>query len=223
MSQPQPPSSFMKSSANALDVLYLDNHLLAVNKPAGLLTQPTTSDAPDLETQAKAFLKQKFKKEGNVFLHPIHRLDKPVSGIVLFARSSKALSRLNAQMRQKTIQKTYFAKVEGHLKSSSGTLKHTLSHASHRAQVSPSGKEALLSYTVLKTYPHSTLVTITLHTGRYHQIRAQFAHSGHPIVGDAKYGSTQKSPSIALHHGIFTFEHPISKESITLKSKCPFA
>ena len=212
----------MKCSAKDLEVLYLDNHLLAVNKPPGLLTQPTTTGAPDLETLAKAWIKKKFEKKGNVFLHPIHRLDKPVSGIVLFARTSKALSRLNAQMRQKTLHKVYFAKVEGHLTSPNGTLKHTLTHGSHKALLSPSGKEALLSYTTLKTYPHSTLIEIVLHTGRYHQIRAQWGHSGHPIVGDLKYGSTQKASRIALHHGRLTFAHPISKHQLTITSKFYF-
>ena len=209
----------MKSSDKELEILYLDNHLLAVNKPAGLLTQPNNTDAPSLESLAKAYLKKKFKKNGNVFLHSVHRLDKPVSGIVLFARTSKALSRLNAQMRNKAIQKIYFAQVEGHLKSLNGTLKHTLAHGSHRARLSPTGKEALLSYTICKTYANSTLVEIDLQTGRYHQIRAQFAHIGHPIVGDTTYGSTQKSSRISLHHGKMIFEHPISKEKITITSK----
>ena len=215
----RPKNAFSKETLN---VLYLDNHLLAVNKPAGLLTQPNNTDAPSLESLAKAYLKKKFKKKGSVFLHSIHRLDKPVSGIVLFARTSKALSRLNSQMRKKNIQKIYFAKVEGHLKSPTGTLKHTLSPGSHRAHLSPSGKEALLTYTIRKTTAHSTLVEIDLQTGRYHQIRAQFAHIGHPIVGDIKYGSTQKSSRIALHHGKITFEHPISKEKLTITSKPHF-
>ena len=207
----------MKFSVKDLEIIYLDNHLLAINKPPGLLTQPNASDASDLETLGKTYLKKKFKKKGNVFLHPIHRLDKLVSGIVLFARSSKALSRLNSQMRRKAIQKTYFAKVEGHLTPLSGTLKHTLVHGSHRAYVKASGKEAVLSYTVCKTDTHSTLIEIELHTGRYHQIRAQFAHIGHPIVGDTKYGSTHKESRIALHHSKIIFHHPVSQEQLILK------
>ncbi|NGX50756.1 MAG: Ribosomal large subunit pseudouridine synthase C [Chlamydiae bacterium] len=212
-------SSDKEINIKELDVLYLDNHLLAVNKPAGLLTQPNNSDAPDLETAAKAWLKKKFNKKGNVFLHPIHRLDKPVSGIVLFARTSKALSRLNSQMREKTIEKIYLARVEGHLKAKAASLKHTLTHGDHRAHLSPEGKEAHLSYTVCKSDAHSTLVEITLHTGRYHQIRIQFASIGHPIVGDIKYGSTQEAPRIALHHSKLIFDHPISKDKITITSK----
>ena len=212
----------MKSLDNVLEVLYLDNHLLAVNKPAGLLTQPNDTDNPDLETQAKAWIKEKFQKKGNVFLHPIHRLDKPVSGIVLFARTSKALSRLNAQMRQKAIQKIYFAQVEGHLSSDKGELRHTLSHEAYHAKVSSQGKEAHLSYRVLYADAQSTFVEIDLHTGRYHQIRAQFSYIGHPIVGDIKYGSIHKTPRIALHHMKSLFEHPISKEQVTLISPCDF-
>jgi 23S rRNA pseudouridine1911/1915/1917 synthase len=209
----------MKSSANALEILYEDNHLLAANKPAGLLTQPNEDSTDSLEEQGKAYLKKKYHKKGNVFLHPIHRLDKPVSGIVLFARTSKALSRLNAEMRARTLTKIYTAKVEGHLKKKSGELRHYLTHGSHRAHVSKSGKKAILSYTVKKELTHSTLVEITLYTGRYHQIRAQFAHIGHPLLGDAKYGAKQKSSRLALHHSQLIFTHPIAKQPLTITSK----
>ncbi|MCP5505373.1 MAG: RluA family pseudouridine synthase [Chlamydiales bacterium] len=213
----------MKSSANALEILFEDNHLLAVCKPAGLLTQPTEASTDSLEERAKTYLKKKYQKKGNVFLHPIHRLDKPVSGIVLFARTSKALSRLNVQMRERTLTKIYTAKVEGHLKQTSGELRHHLTHGSHRAHVSPSGKEAILSYTVKKTLAHSTLVEITLHTGRYHQIRAQFAHIGHPLLGDTKYGASQNASRLALHHSKLILTHPITQESLTIKSSQQFS
>lgn len=209
----------MKSFASALEILYEDNHLLAVNKPAGLLTQPTEASTDSLEEQGKAYLKKKYHKKGNVFLHPIHRLDKPVSGIVLFARTSKALSRLNAQMRAHTLTKIYTAKVEGHLKKKSGELRHHLTHGSHRAHVSESGKEAILSYTVKKQLAHSTLVEITLHTGRYHQIRAQFAHIGHPLLGDSKYGANQKASRLALHHSKLILTHPTTQELLNITSK----
>ena len=147
-----------------------------------------------------------------------------MSGIVLFAKTSKALSRLNAQMRARSIIKTYAAKVEGHLKKKSGQLRHHLTHASHRAQVGKisGSKEALLSYTVKQEDAHSTLVLITLHTGRYHQIRSQFAHIGHPIVGDIKYGSLKKSSSLALHHTQLIFHHPITNEMLKIKSDIYF-
>ncbi len=206
----------MKCLDKDLKLLLVDNHLLAVGKPKGLLTQPNQTGAPNLEDLAKAWVKNKYHKKGNVFLHPIHRLDKPVSGIVLFARTSKALSRLNAQMRERTLVKTYIAEVEGHLSETSGELRHSLLHASHHARVDPTGKPAHLSFAVIEERPKTTLVLVTLHTGRYHQIRAQFAHIGHPILGDAKYGAAQSSPQIALHHSELVFEHPISKEKVTL-------
>jgi 23S rRNA pseudouridine1911/1915/1917 synthase len=209
----------MKSSVNALKILYEDNHLLALSKPPDLLTQPTETSTDSLEERGKAYLKTKYHKQGNVFLHPIHRLDKPVSGIVLFARTSKALSRLNAQMRSHALTKIYTAEVEGRLTQTSGELRHYLIHGSHRAYHAPHGKEALLSYTVKKTLAHSTLIEITLHTGRYHQIRAQFSHIGHPIVGDTKYGARQKAPRLALHHSKLILIHPITEEELTIE--CP--
>ena len=212
----------MKFYVNELEVLYLDNHLLAVNKPAPLLTQPNNSNAPNLETLSREWVKKRYKKEGNIFLHPIHRLDKPVSGIVLFARTSKALSRLNAQIRDRVVQKIYFAKVEGELYPHTNILKHSLLHASHRAHISSLGKEALLSYTIHKRLSSSTLVKIELYTGRYHQIRAQFAHIGHPIIGDGRYGSLCNLSHIALHHSKMVFAHPTSKERVVLLSSPPF-
>ncbi|MBF5059807.1 RluA family pseudouridine synthase [Candidatus Neptunochlamydia vexilliferae] len=211
----------MKSLDKDLKILFVDNHLLAVCKPKGMLTQPNQTGAPNLEDLAKAWVKKEYHKKGNVFLHPIHRLDKPVSGIVLFARTSKALSRLNAQMRERAFIKTYLAEVEGHLPEKSGELRHHLVHGSHHARVDPTGKLAHLSFTVVEERPKTTVASVTLHTGRYHQIRAQFAHIGHPILGDAKYGATQSSPHIALHHSELTFNHPISKEKVTLSFPLP--
>jgi len=219
-----PPLPFccMKSFVKELEVLYLDNHLLAVNKPAPLLTQPNNSNAPNLETLVKEWVKKRYKKMGRVFLHPIHRLDKPVGGIVLFARTSKALTRLNVQIKNRAIQKTYFAQVEGQLYPHAKTLKHNLIHGSHRAHISPLGKRALLSYTIHKTYPLYTFVEIKLYTGRYHQIRIQFAHIGHPIVGDSRYGSVENFSHIALHHSKMVFFHPVSQERIVISSCPPF-
>ena len=196
---------------------------LHLNKPADLLTQPNPTQASSLEDLAKEFIKKKYRKKGNVFLHPIHRLDKPVSGIVLFARTSKALSRLNSQMRSCKIQKTYVAKVERHLKKKSGELRHFLTHGSHQAKIKKNSKEAILSYVVKKEYAHSTLLLIQLHTGRYHQIRAQLAHIGHPILGDTKYGAIQKLSRLALHHTQLIFEHPIKKEMITISANINFS
>jgi len=204
-------------------VLYLDNHLLAVNKPAELLTQATHLDGRSLEEVAKMWLKRKFKKRGNIYLHSIHRLDKPVSGIILFARTSKALSRLNTQVRGRLIKKIYFAQIEGELIPRRGVLRHALIHGAHRAYCPPSGgKEAILSYTVCKVYSRSSLVKIVPHTGRYHQIRAQLSLIGHPILGDRKYGSRHTSLRIHLHHAQMSLTHPVSLERLTIISAAPF-
>ncbi len=186
--------------------VFCDNHILVLEKPAGIATQP------DFHEMARSWVKENFKKPGNVFLEPIHRIDKPVGGLVLFARTSKALTRLNESMRKKECEKTYLAKVEGTLPPK-GTLVHHLSHGNFRAVVDREGKEAILHY---KVRPDG-LLEIILETGRYHQIRAQFSAIGHPIVGDEKYGSLTKSPAIALQHYRFVFPHPITKERLTFE------
>lgn len=209
-----------------LEVLLLDNHLLVVNKPAGLPKQPRPNGGDSLEEEAKTFVKQKFQKPGKVFLTPVHRLDVPVSGLVLFARTSKSLSRLQKQMRERQIHKTYYAKVEGHMKNKKGDLRHFLSHGDRRAHVTTpeEGKEARLSYLVLKEWKASSLLEIKLYTGRYHQIRAQLAFIGHPIYGDTKYGALSKGsdPRIDLHHGKLEFLHPVTQEKVIVKSPCAF-
>lgn len=195
------------------NIIFCDNHLLVVDKPVGMATQP------DLEECAKAWVKKKFNKPGNVFLEPAHRLDKPVSGLVLFARTSKALSRLQAMMREREIRKTYLALVEGKLRDQEGTLKHRLVHDEFHARVDEEGKEAILHYRVLGTHKNVNLVEVVLETGRYHQIRAQFSAIGCPIVGDQKYRSTQSFPEgIALQHQKLEFKHPVTKEKILLET-----
>lgn len=197
-----------------ITVIYCDNHLLAVEKPAGIPTQP------ELEERAKAWVKKKFEKPGKVFLEPIHRLDKPVSGLVLFARTSKALSRLQALMRERKIKKTYLGLVVGNLTAAEGTLTHNLVHDEFRARVSKEGKEAILHYRVLTSRGSSHLVEIELETGRYHQIRAQFAAIGCPIVGDKKYGSRQEfsEAGIALQHRKMEFVHPVTQARMLLEA-----
>lgn len=206
-----------------LEILFEDNHLIAVVKPGGLPTQPTPDSENSLETLVKAYIKEKYQKPGAVFLHAIHRLDKAASGIVLFARTSKALSRMNEEMRDGAIQKEYTALVAGHLKQKSATLENYLLHGEHRAIVVPKshsdGKKSLLLYDVLKETKDQSLLRIELYTGRYHQIRAQLSHLGHPIVGDKKYGSTLPfHPGIALHASKLAFNHPVTKEKIVLQS-----
>ncbi len=196
------------------NILFCDNHVLVVDKPAGIPTQP------DLVDLAKAWVKQKFNKPGNVFLEPIHRLDKPVSGLVLFARTSKALSRLQGEMRERQMEKIYHAWVEGGPKDDRGTLKHYLLHGSHRAEISPDGKEAILDYEVIKREKNRTELRIKLHTGRYHQIRAQMAAVGCPVIGDEKYGSRERwSEGIALIAETLSFKHPTTQEFITIKTR----
>ncbi|MFS8563619.1 MAG: RNA pseudouridine synthase [Rhabdochlamydiaceae bacterium] len=196
---------------DSANIVYCDNHLLVVDKPPGVATQP------DLEILAKAWVKKKYQKPGNVFLEPIHRLDKSVGGLVLFARTSKALSRLQALMRERKISKIYQALIEGLLPKKEATLTHYLVHGDHKAFVDPQGKEAILHYHVLEEKNGTTLVSIDLATGRYHQIRAQFAATGHPILGDRKYGSKHNfHEGIALRHVRMEFEHPITHE------KCVF-
>ncbi len=197
-------------------VIHSDNHILIVEKPAGIEVQPQLCD------EAKAWVKEKYAKPGAVFLEPIHRLDKPVSGLVLFARTSKALTRLNEAMRQRKIRKFYLARVEG--KVDEGTLEDYLMHGSFRAEVvakdHPEAKEARLSYRALSHDKDTTLVEIELHTGRYHQIRVQFGHRGHPIVGDEKYGSRIASKKIALHHHKLMVTHPVTTAELVFESPC---
>src|SRR5581483_11487710 len=179
-----------------LKIIFEDNHLLILNKPAGLLTQPTELSNDSLETEAKTFIKERDKKKGGVFLHAIHRLDKEVSGIVLFAKSQKALERLQASMRNKEYKKMYLALCDGKPAQHEGTLKHYLLHSSHKAKIvsysTPEAKEAILHYKVLRVEEEISLLQIELETGRYHQIRVQLQEIGCPIVGDVKYGSKKK-------------------------------
>jgi len=212
-----------------MDVIFEDNHLLVVNKPAGLLTQPSGTTAKNLEEQAKKWLKDKYHKPGNVFLEAVHRLDKPVSGIVVFAKTSKALSRVNAFMRNKALKKIYYALVEGCPAKSEGVLEHYLIHNDFQAELAPENlpgsKLARLSYRILRKDNAQSLLEVELDTGRYHQIRVQLSAMGHPIVGDVKYGSKSRIPSsgeaIALHHKYLEMPHPVTKEIMLFKAKNP--
>jgi 23S rRNA pseudouridine1911/1915/1917 synthase len=207
-----------------VNVIFCDNHILVAEKQAGWLTQPDGSNHPDLETAAKDWLKEKFNKPGAVFLHALHRIDRPVSGLVLFARSSKALTRLNEEIRQGAIRRIYFAEVEGTI-AHNGTLEHYLAHGCHRAIVSSPEKGCLarLSYHVEQSAHDRTLVRIELQTGRYHQIRAQFSAIRHPIIGDTKYGAqTGDGKSIRLHCASLIFIHPVTKKELSFHSNPHF-
>jgi 23S rRNA pseudouridine1911/1915/1917 synthase len=211
-----------------IKIIYEDNHQLVVDKPAGLLTQPSGTEQDSLETQAKEWIKAHCNKPGAVFLHTIHRLDRPVGGIVLFARTSKALTRLQASSRNKQTHKRYMALVEGSFDTSKGTLEHYLIHEEHHARVAhPSeleAKKAILHYNVERTKDGLSLLELELETGRYHQIRAQLSAVRHPIVGDVRYGSRKlyKDGQIALHHTCLQIPHPITGEMQTFESIPPF-
>lgn len=212
-----------------MQIIFSDNHVLVVLKPAGLSTQPHYPIKDNLTDLAKAWVKKERNKPGDVYLEPIHRLDKPVSGLVLFARTSKALTRLQQSMREKQICKTYYAWVEtGRNLKPSGILEHTLTHVNHRAKIVHAthiqGKLAKLSYVTLEQKKDFSLVEIQLHTGRYHQIRAQFSAIGSPVAGDVKYGSKKHFPTqkkIALHHARVSFPHPITKAVIICEEFLP--
>lgn len=207
-----------------MEIIYVDNHILVVNKPAGMATQASGLENISLEELAKEWIKKEFKKPGNVFLEPIHRLDRVVSGLVLFARTTKALSRLQAEMRAQRISKTYVAEVEGVLGQKEATLEHFLAHGDHKAYLSATeGKRAVLHYSAVKEEKDRTLLKVILETGRYHQIRLQLSAIGHPIIGDSKYGSTRpyEREGIALMHTELKFIHPVTKEKqrFTLQRK----
>ena len=211
----------------SLEILYEDNHLLALNKPAGLLTQPSGKTEDSLEAQAKAWIKQAKDKPGEVYLHAVHRLDKPVSGIVIFARTSKALSRMNEQMRGKSIIKVYHGVVTNDLPGPHGTLMHHLKHSRMRSVVAspqePGSRQSLLTYRIINRFKTLILVEIILETGRYHQIRAQFGAAGFPILGDVHYGGEKwtLTGEIALHHKKMEFMHPTLNSQIKIEAPYP--
>jgi 23S rRNA pseudouridine1911/1915/1917 synthase len=204
-------------------VLFEDNHLFAVSKPAGLATQSSEHHQVSLETLCKEYLKKKHNKPGNVFLHAIHRLDKPTSGVVLFAKSSKANERLQEAMRKQELHKKYLCLVEGIVSPDSATLEHLLSHDDHFAKVASDGKRSVLHYTVIKKMNNRSLVEVVLETGRNHQIRAQFSAIGHPVLGDKKYGSKQPfyEDFIALHHLELKLSHPVTHEELVFTAPLP--
>jgi 23S rRNA pseudouridine1911/1915/1917 synthase len=198
-------------------ILFEDNHLFVVNKPTGLSSLPNEG-MEDIVTICKDYIKQRDDKKGNVFLHPAHRLDKGVSGILVMAKTSKALSRLNEQIRDKTWEKIYICELERPLPEESGELIHYLCKRKYYTDVystqQKDSKEAILEYKDLG----EGFYEIKLKTGRYHQIRAQTAFMKSPIVGDKKYKAKTKRDRIHLHHYKLTFFHPVSKEKIILEN-----
>jgi 23S rRNA pseudouridine1911/1915/1917 synthase len=215
-------------SVSTLKILYQDNHLIAVVKPPGLATQADTKGGPSLLDQTKQWIKTEQNKPGNVFLGLVHRLDKPVAGVVLFAKTSKGASRLSKQFRERITQKIYQAVVSGTPIQADGSLVHYLrKEKSLKATVftrpTPGAKKAVLSYTLIENFATASILEIKLETGRFHQIRAQLAFMGNPILGDIKYGAPSSLPDrqIALYAQKLIFQHPISGDEITLESPPP--
>lgn len=211
------------------DVLYEDNHIIAVNKKPGDIVQgDKTGDTP-LSDFVKQYIKVKANKPGEVFLGTVHRIDRPVSGIVLFAKTSKALARLNEMFQKKEIKKTYWAVVKNKPPQTAGTLEHFLlkdeaknKSKAHVNQVKNS-LQSVLEYKVIASSDKYFLLEVNPHTGRHHQIRAQLSAMGCPIKGDLKYGAdrSNENASIHLHARSIRFMHPIKKEIVNIEANPP--
>jgi 23S rRNA pseudouridine1911/1915/1917 synthase len=209
-------------------VLYEDNHLLVVNKPALLPTMGVAADRESLIAQAKQYIGRKYNKPGDVYLGIVSRLDAPVTGVVVMARTSKAAARLTEQFRTHQVEKIYWAMVEGTLQPPAGRLIDTVvkDERHRRMHIATSGlaggQEARLGYRTLQTFPHATLVEVQLETGRKHQIRLQLSHAGAPIVGDRKYRSEQPfGKGIALHARRLALVHPVKREPLEFVAPLP--
>jgi 23S rRNA pseudouridine1911/1915/1917 synthase len=218
----------MSERLPSLEVLYEDNHLLAVNKPAMLPTMGVSPETPSLLTVAKEYVRVKYDKPGNVYLGIVSRLDAPVTGVVLMARTSKAAARLSASFRSRNVRKVYLAVVEGLPPGPAATLDHYLrkDERHRKMHVTHEGAEgaqlARLRYRVLGAAGTLSLLEVELETGRKHQIRVQLAKIGTPIVGDRKYGgATVFSSGIALHSRFAEIEHPVKKEMIAITAPLP--
>lgn len=210
--------------------LYLDNHLLVVSKPPGLLTQGDRTGDEDLVTWAKAYLKQAFDKPGNVFVGLVHRLDRPTSGVVVLARTSKAASRLSDQFRRRSPRKRYLAVLDGQLADEGEAEDGLIAGDGGRAQIAPldapGAKRAVLRWRTVARSDRQSLVEVDLRTGRKHQIRAQLAARGAPVHGDFRYGRGVPfagGRGIALHATRLTIEHPTLREPTTFVSPPPRA
>lgn len=218
------------SNKDNLQVLHEDNHLIIVNKRVGDIVQGDKTEDKPLNEIVKEYLKQKYNKPGEVFLGVIHRLDRPTSGIVVFAKTSKALARMNALFSERETQKTYWAVVKNKPSNAEDKLVHFIKRneknntsKAHSKEV-PESKLASLQYKIIKELNHYYVLEILLHTGRHHQIRAQLTAIGCPIKGDLKYGFDRSNPDggIHLHARKLVFTHPVSKEELQIIAPTPF-
>ena len=208
---------------NKLEVIYEDNHLIVVFKPCNILSQADKTGDICMLSMVKNYLKEKYSKPGNVYTGLVHRLDRPVSGLMVFAKTSKAASRLSEVIRNNEMTKGYLAVVRGYLPNKKGELVNYLTKDNDNNAVVTSnelGKKAVLEYELLKEIDDLSLVKINLITGRHHQIRIQFAHLGHPLYGDQRYG-LKDNKQIALYSNYLSFPHPITKEVLEFEKKMP--
>lgn len=214
-----------------IKIIHEDNHILVVEKPVNIPTQEDQTGDADLLGILKEDIKQRHHKPGNVYLGLVHRLDRPVGGIMVFARTSKAASRLSEQIRSRGFEKTYLAVVRGRLEKSKAELRHYLLKDKKTNLVSvvngsiEGAKEAVLDYEVLDSKDGLSLVKVNLRTGRSHQIRVQFSTIGHPLYGDQKYGAEVNKPGeqIALWSAQIAFSHPTTREELVFESRPPDA
>lgn len=202
-----------------INILYEDNHILVVEKPINMLSQGDSTKDKDLLTLVKEYIKVKYHKPGNVYVGLIHRLDRPVGGIMVFAKTSKAAARLSKEVAEHKIKKYYLAIVNGIITEEKGTYQDKIKRLSNgNSIISKDGKEAILDYEVLERNKgkNKTLVKISLKTGRHHQIRVQFASHHHPLCGDQRYGNEDKT-QIALYAYQLEFIHPTTKEPMVFQ------
>ena len=217
------------SNKHNLQVLYEDNHIIAINKRVGDIVQGDQTGDKPLSEVVKEYLKEKYNKPGEVFVGVVHRLDRPTTGLVIFAKTSKALSRLNESFKNRETNKTYWAAVKNAPTNETDTLTHYLVRNPKNNQSKAFDKEvkeskkASLTYKILKKLERFVILEIDLHTGRHHQIRAQLSKIGSPIKGDLKYGFDRSNTDggIHLHARKLTFIHPVKKEELTIIAPTP--
>jgi len=219
----------LKTTKENLQILFEDNHLIIVNKRPGDIVQGDKTGDKPLSEVVKEYISEKYNKPGAVFLGVVHRLDRPTSGVIVFARTSKALTRLNKLFAEREAEKIYWAVVKKTPSKKEDTLTHFMVRKSkqnksycHTKEV-PESKKAVLHYQLLQSLENYSVLEIRLETGRHHQIRSQLSAIGSPIKGDLKYGSERSNPdgSIHLHARALTFTHPVSKEKLTITAPLP--